>query len=83
MSDEQTLQDFMRTYDFATVVSGSPEGLVASHVPVAARSRIGGFRSVDELTDVPLFAPDEADRLGHRFTWLEPSYCNSRAVVLC
>ena len=38
MSDEQTLQEFMRTYDFATVVSGAPDGLVTSHVPVLVRS---------------------------------------------
>jgi len=35
--DEHTLQEFMRTYDFATIVSSSPEGLVASHVPVLVR----------------------------------------------
>ena len=38
VSDEQTLQEFMRTYDFATVVSRSPDGLVTSHVPVLVRS---------------------------------------------
>ena len=38
VSDEHTLQEFMRTYDFATVVSGSPDGLVTSHVPVLVRS---------------------------------------------
>jgi transcriptional regulator len=38
VSDEQALQEFMRTYDFATVVSNSPEGLVTSHIPVVVRS---------------------------------------------
>ena len=38
VSDEQTLQEFMRTYDFATVVSRSPDGLVTSHVPVLVRA---------------------------------------------
>jgi transcriptional regulator len=38
VADEQTLRDFMRTYDFATVVSNSPDGLVTSHVPVLVRS---------------------------------------------
>jgi transcriptional regulator len=37
ISDQQTLQEFMQTYDFATVVSGSPGGLVTSHVPVLVR----------------------------------------------
>ncbi len=32
VSDEHTLQEFMRAYDFATVVSSSPDGLVTSHV---------------------------------------------------
>lgn len=36
--DEVVLQDFMRTHDFATIVSNSPEGLVTSHVPVLVRS---------------------------------------------
>jgi len=37
VSDEHTLREFMRTYDFATVVSSSPDGLVTSHVPVLVR----------------------------------------------
>ena len=37
VSDEQTLQEFMRTYDFATIVSTSADGLVTSHVPVLVR----------------------------------------------
>ena len=37
VSDEPTLQEFMRTYDFATIVTGSADGLVASHVPVLVR----------------------------------------------
>jgi len=37
VSDEPTLLEFMRTYDFATIVSHSPDGLVASHVPVLVR----------------------------------------------
>jgi transcriptional regulator len=38
VSDEHTLQEFMQTYDFATVVSSSPDGLVTSHLPVLVRS---------------------------------------------
>jgi len=38
MADERELQEFMRTYDFATVVSSSPDGLVTSHLPVLVRS---------------------------------------------
>jgi transcriptional regulator len=38
VSDEPMLLEFMQTYDFATVVSGSPEGPVASHLPVLVRS---------------------------------------------
>jgi transcriptional regulator len=37
VSDEHTLQEFMQTYDFATIVSSSPDGLVTSHVPVLLR----------------------------------------------
>lgn len=37
VSDEHALQEFMRTYDFATIVSNSSEGLVTSHVPVLVR----------------------------------------------
>jgi transcriptional regulator len=36
-SGEETLLEFMRTYDFATVVSASAAGLVTSHVPVLVR----------------------------------------------
>jgi transcriptional regulator len=39
--DEPTLRDFMAAYDFATIVSASSDGLVASHVPVLSR-RSGG-----------------------------------------
>jgi transcriptional regulator len=37
MSDEHTLQEFMQRYDFATLVSAAPGGLVASHLPVLVR----------------------------------------------
>ena len=37
-ADERTLREFMETYDFVTVVSGSADGLIASHVPVVVRS---------------------------------------------
>jgi transcriptional regulator len=36
--DIETLQEFMRSHDFATIVSSSPDGLVTSHVPVLVRS---------------------------------------------
>jgi transcriptional regulator len=39
VADEQTLVDFMQTHDFATIVSHSSGGLVASHIPVLARRR--------------------------------------------
>ena len=38
VADDQTIQEFMRTYDFATIVSTSPDGLVASHLPVLVRA---------------------------------------------
>jgi transcriptional regulator len=38
VSDEHTLQEFMQTNDFATVVSSSPDGLMTSHLPVLVRS---------------------------------------------
>jgi len=38
VSDEQALREFMQTYDFATIVSNSPDGLVTSHLPVLVRS---------------------------------------------
>jgi transcriptional regulator len=37
VSDEQALHDFMQTYDFATIVSTSPDGMVTSHLPVLVR----------------------------------------------
>jgi len=37
VSDEPTLYEFMRTHDFATIVSNSPDGFVTSHVPVLVR----------------------------------------------
>jgi len=37
VADEQTLVDFMQAHDFATVVSSSADGLVASHIPVLVR----------------------------------------------
>lgn len=41
VSDEHTLQEFMRTYDFATLVSTSPDELITSHLPVLVRP-LGG-----------------------------------------
>lgn len=38
VSNEETLQEFMRLYPFATIVSSTPEETVASHVPVITRS---------------------------------------------
>lgn len=40
VADEQATIEFMRTYDFATIVSHSSDGLVASHIPVLVR-RVG------------------------------------------
>lgn len=37
-SDEPALHGFMRTYDFATLVSPSASGLIVSHVPLLVRS---------------------------------------------
>lgn len=37
VADGQALHEFMQTYDFATIVSNSSDGLVASHVPVLVR----------------------------------------------
>jgi len=37
VSDDAAVLEFMRTYDFATIVSPSPEGLVTSHVPLLVR----------------------------------------------
>jgi len=37
VAGEQTLREFMRAHDFATIVSNSPDGLVASHLPVLVR----------------------------------------------
>jgi RNA polymerase sigma factor (sigma-70 family) len=34
MDDPATLQAFLRAHDFATLVTGGPDGLVASHVPI-------------------------------------------------
>jgi transcriptional regulator len=39
--DERALREFMGTYDFATIVSVSPEGPVISHAPVLLRSEGG------------------------------------------
>jgi len=36
-SDELALHEFMRTYDFATLVTNSPDGLIVSHVPLLVR----------------------------------------------
>jgi len=37
VADEPALHAFMRAHDFATIVSHSPDGLVASHLPVLVR----------------------------------------------
>jgi transcriptional regulator len=37
VADEQTLVEFMQAHDFATIVSSSADGLVASHIPVLVR----------------------------------------------
>jgi len=36
-ADEKTLESFIETYDFATVISSSSAGLIASHVPIVLR----------------------------------------------
>ena len=35
--DAQMLHEFMQTYDFATIVSSSPDGPVVSHIPMLVR----------------------------------------------
>ena len=45
VSDEAAVLEFMRAYDFATIVSPAPEELVISHVPVLVREQ-DGVRSV-------------------------------------
>ncbi len=37
VSDEKTLESFIERYDFATLTSSSPAGLVASHLPIMLR----------------------------------------------
>jgi transcriptional regulator len=49
MPDEATLQEFMTTYDFATIVSGAPTGLMVSHVPVLVRTAGAGLVIVGHL----------------------------------
>lgn len=41
ISDEKTLESFIERYDFATLASSSPAGLVASHIPVMLRRSAG------------------------------------------
>jgi transcriptional regulator len=41
VSDEKTLESFIERYDFATLTSSSPAGLVASHIPVMVRRSAG------------------------------------------
>ena len=48
-SGEETLLEFMRMYDFATVVSASAAGFVTSHVPVLVRPSGAGCVIVGHL----------------------------------
>jgi transcriptional regulator len=48
-TDDAVLHAFMRRYDFATLVSASPEGLVTSHVPVLTRSDGGVLQVVGHI----------------------------------
>ena len=41
VSDEKILESFIERYDFATLTSSSPAGLVASHIPVTLRRSAG------------------------------------------
>jgi transcriptional regulator len=41
--DEGAILAFMEKYDFATVVSSTPQGLIATHVPVVVRRDDGGI----------------------------------------
>lgn len=38
VSEDQALQEFMRQYNFATIISASQDEIVTSHVPVITRS---------------------------------------------
>ena len=41
ISDEKTLESFIERYDFATLISSSSAGLVASHIPIMLRRSAG------------------------------------------
>src|SRR3954470_8468535 len=41
VSDERTLESFIERYDFATLISSSSTGLVASHIPIMLRRSAG------------------------------------------
>jgi transcriptional regulator len=41
VSDEKTLESFIERYDFATLITSSVPGLVASHIPVMLRRSAG------------------------------------------
>ena len=41
VSDEKTLESFIERYDFATLITGSATGLVASHIPLMLRRSVG------------------------------------------
>lgn len=41
ISDEKTLESFIERYDFATLISVSSAGLVASHIPILLRRSAG------------------------------------------
>jgi transcriptional regulator len=41
VSDEKTLESFIERYDFATLITGSATGLVASHIPLMLRGSAG------------------------------------------
>ncbi len=48
-TDDAVLRDFMRRYDFATLVSASPDGLVTSHAPVLTRQDSGVLSVVGHI----------------------------------
>jgi transcriptional regulator len=41
VSDEKVLESFIERYDFATLISASSSGLVASHIPIMLRRSAG------------------------------------------
>jgi len=49
VADADALLEFMRTYDFATVVTGSRAGIVTSHLPVLVRTAGEGLVVVGHM----------------------------------